>query len=259
MINCYWGGYFDSSITLNKCPDCIDILTLAFAGPDENSKLSTEFLCCKYDRETIIQWMKEVRTNNPKIKILLSIIDNPTNHWNTVDLKCFAESAKSVIEYWGFDGIDIDAESGMPDDVYNNYFIELINMLNGVINFKDTNKILSYTCYTGNRNTDGIILKNTKNYINYINLMAYFDSLKDYESLYNTYKEFYGSDEIFIGVKAGADNDPSTTHLPIVKELIQFKKNIKKGMMLWTINRDCSKFTGKPSYTWINLINSGYE
>ena len=29
MINCYWGGYFDSPITLDKCPCFVDIINAA--------------------------------------------------------------------------------------------------------------------------------------------------------------------------------------------------------------------------------------
>ena len=211
MINCYWGGYFDSPITLDKCPDYVDIVTLAFAGPDDNSQLSTDYLCLKYTKHTIMTCMNKLRLKNPKIKILLSIIDNTENHWNKVDLKIFAMSTGMLIKEWGFDGIDIDAESGMPDNVYNNCFIELITLLDDYIQFKNNNLLLSYTCYTGNPNTDGIILLNVKEKINYLNLMAYFDSVDDYDKLYDTYKNFYGSDNIFIGVKAGADGDSSRT------------------------------------------------
>ena len=259
MINCYWGGYFDSPITLDKCPKNVNIVTLAFAGPDEYSKLSTGFLCSRYNKQTIIKWMKELKKNNPKLKILLSIIDNPENHWNSIDLKIFAQSTKQVIDEWGFDGIDIDAESGMPMKDYNNRFIELITLLDDVIQFKNNNKIFSYTCYTGDSLTDGIILQYTKKHFDFINLMAYFDSVQEYEELYNTYKSYYDSDNIFIGVKAGSDNDDSRTPINIVKPLVEFKKNIKKGMMLWTLNRDCEKFTGKPDFTWLNIINSVYE
>ena len=45
-------------------------------------------------------------------------------------------------------------------------------------------KILSYTCFTGNPHTDGIILQNVKDKINYLNLgMAYFDSVDSYQTL----------------------------------------------------------------------------
>ena len=29
----------------------------------------------------------------------------------------------------------------------------------------------------------------------------------------------------------------------------------KKGMMLWTLNRDCPPFTGRPNWTWTQTIN----
>ena len=190
MINCYWGGYFDSPITLDKCPNYVDIITLAFAGPNENSELSTDYLCLKYNKLTIMNWILKLRLNNPNIKILLSIIDNPDNHWNKINKKIFALSAKNVLDSWGLDGIDIDAESGMPDNVYNNNFIELITLLDDVIEFKNNNKILSYTCYTGNPHTDGIILQNVKEKIIF-KFNGVFYSVDDYDTLYDTYKNFF--------------------------------------------------------------------
>ena len=42
----YWGGYFHSpDQTLNKCPDYIDTVVIAFIGPDSNHQVESTYLC----------------------------------------------------------------------------------------------------------------------------------------------------------------------------------------------------------------------
>lgn len=261
MINCYWEGYLDSEITLNNCPDSADIITISFISPDDNSSIATDYLCCKYDVETIKSWIIEAKLNNPKVKIVISIVDNISTNWSEINLIEFAKRLKTFLDVWKLDGIDIDAESNMEDSKYKETFINLIKTLNSIIEFKKHNKILSYTCHTGNINNDKAILNKTKQYFNYINLIAYYDNIEEYDSLYNTYKKFYNSNNIFICIKAGFKKDKNKNKTPneMIKHLLNFNKNIKKGILFFSINRDYSKFTGNSAYTWFNIINSCYE
>jgi chitinase len=250
IINGYWGGYFDSPITLNKTPDYFNVITLAFAGPDVNNTLSTEFLCSKYTQECIMGWMKDVKQNNKECKILLSIIDNPTYHWNVIDKDIFSQHVLEVVNEWGFDGIDIDGESGMPDDVFVQNFVNLTQDIKKKL---PSHKIITYTCYEGIESNDGDILRQIKDDIHWINTMAYFDDLQSMKQLYTDYQTIM-DDRICIGVKAGSKDDSSVTPLDEVKKLCKFEPH-KRGMMLWTINRDTKSFTGYKDHTWANMIH----
>jgi len=251
IINGYWGGYFDSPLTLNKTPDYINVITLAFAGPDKDSSLTTEFLCSRFSKEIIMRWMKDLKDKNPNVKILLSIIDNPTYHWNVVDLDVFTDNVLTLINEWGLDGIDIDGESGMPEECFVEKFTELTFYLRDKM---DGEKVLTYTCYT---ETDCNVLEKIKDKVNWINTMAFFD---DYDSLINLFKGYQKiiGDKICIGVKTGSKDDDSVTPLNEVEKLCRF--NVKKqGMMLWTINRDTESFTGIKDLTWAKTINSSLK
>ena len=248
IINCYWGGYFDSPHTLDKTPDNIQYVTLAFSNPTIDSQLSTEFLCSKYSDKEIIIWVKFLQIKG--IKILMSIIDSPTIHWNTIDKVKFAKSVNEIaINKWGLDGIDIDAESGMSE----NYCENFISLVENIRNEIPQDKIITYTCYQGIELNDGIILKSIKDKINWINLMAYFDSFDGMVNLFNDYNKIIDEKNIIIGVKAGADDDYSRTPVDEVAKLCKWNLN-KKGMMLWTLNRDCNSFTGKTDWLWLNTI-----
>jgi chitinase len=239
----YWGGYFDSDITLDLTPDFYDYVILAFSGPTNHNTVTTEFLCSKYSEDTIIKWIKTLQSRG--IKVLMSIIDSPTVHWDQVNIPNFANSVKEIIlDKWGCDGLDIDAESGMANNYISN-FILLATELKRVLN----NKILTYTCYTGTQGPDGEILKHINDFIDWVQIMAYFDDFDDMISLYNDYNTIVK--EIVIGVKAGTE----FTLLPEVEKLCKWKKG-KKGIMLWTINRDTESFTGYPKFTWSNTIKN---
>jgi chitinase len=251
VINGYWGGYFDSPLTLNKTPDYFNVVTLAFAGPDKNDTLTTDFLCSRFSKEIIIRWMKDLKKINPSVKILLSIIDNPTYHWNNVNLDIFTDNVFILINEWGLDGIDIDGQSGMSEHCFVHRFTDLTFYLRDKM---DGGKILTYTCYT---QTDCEVLERIKDKIDWINTMAYFD---DYESMVNLYKiyERIVGDKICIGVKAGSKDDESVTPLNEVENLCKFNVK-KKGIMLWTINRDTESFTGIKDLTWAKTIQSSLK
>ena len=61
--------------------------------------------------------------------------------------------------------------------------------------------------------------------------------------------------KILIGVKAGINITP----LEEVKEIVKWNPS-KKGMMLWTLNRDTTSFTKLPDWTYtttiINLLDN---
>lgn len=248
LFTCYWGGYFknDSKYpqTLDMIPEFIDIVILAFVGPLKNSTVETTFLCSIYSEDTIKVWIKKCQ--NKGIKVYLSILDTPENHWDTINIPEFVISLKKLITDWNIDGIDIDAESGMSPYNYIDSFINLINEINKQISYLP----LTYTCYMGTNSPDGKILQAVKNKLDYIQLMAYFYDYDNMILLYNDYKKIMG-DNIIIGVKAG---NPDVTSLDEVKKLCTWNRN-KKGIMLWTFNRDTPQYTNKKLLSWVHTIN----
>ena len=143
------------------------------------------------------------------------------------------------------DGVDIDAESGMSSEVYVDTFVNLATCIKNEIKELP----LTYTCYTGTNGPDGQILPKIKSKIDWIQLMAYFDSYEGMVYLYNDYNKII--DNIVIGVKAGSDS--SSTPLDEVEKLALWGRN-KKGIMLWTINRDTPQYTNCPTLTWAITI-----
>lgn len=243
----YWGGYFNSpNQTLDKIPDGIDIVNLAFCNPI-NNKLNPRFLCSVYSEKIIKGWVKKVQSRG--IKVMASIIDESSCFWDQVDMKIFIPSVLEFVNQWGLDGIDIDGESGAtPISSRVKSFIELANLIRNIL---PDDKILTYTCYLGMNSQDGSILKGIYKSIDWINTMAYFYDFEGMTELYNDYRTLMG-DKITIGVKAGKE----FTDLDEVKKLTLWKpKNGQKlGMMLWTLNRDNPNFTGQPEWTWTKTI-----
>ena len=240
MFTTYWGGYFKNTCqTLDQCPKYIDKVILAFIGPLPNSQVETTFLCSIYSKETIIEWIKKIKTNGTKV--YMSLLDTPQTHWNTVDFNIFAKSLFNIMNEWCIDGFDIDAESGMS----SNYVKSFVNLINCCYNI---NKNISYTCYTCSQ-YDSSILTQTKGKISFIQTMNYFDDYNGMITTYNFYKKF--NQNVLIGVKAGLISDSGTPLTQVIK-LCQNNFNI----MLWTFNRDNPNYTNKPSWTWCKTIRN---
>ena len=252
-FNAYWGGYlYSPTQTLDKCPKYIDTVIVAFIGPDNNSQVETKFVSKVFPKNQIISWIRQIKKKN-NTKVLLSLLDTPENHWNKVDFNIFGNSLRQIMIDWDVDGFDIDAESGEE----RNFVESFVNLINCVRNVIGTKKILSYTCYQGKYGFDSEIFERVKGKINYIQLMAYFESTDQMEKLYDYYKFFF-DDNIYIGVKAGEIKDQGTT-INEVRTLCKWNK-YKLGIMLWTFNRDNFSFTRQREWLWSDTINENlYE
>ena len=142
IFSTYWAGYMDNTnITLDQTPKFIDIVNLAFIGPNKDSSVETQFLCSKYSAEDIKYWINECHKKN--IKVYISLLDTPDVHWDAIDLNKYAKNIIDFINEWNIDGIDIDAESDMTPDNYVKSFVDLI------LNLKKYNNtvLITYTCY----------------------------------------------------------------------------------------------------------------
>ncbi len=250
LITTYWAGYLKNANmrTLDMTPNYIDVVILAFIGPRNDSSIDTSFLCSIYSEEQIKKWINICHKKN--IKVYFSILDSPDITWDKVDLKTFAINLKQKMIEWKVDGIDIDAESSMPDKGYIENFINLATYIKKEINHYP----LTYTCYTGIDGPDGSILNSIKDKIEYVQLMAYFYNYKQMIDLYNDYSMVM-KDKIVIGVKAGKED--KTPLEEVIKLCIWNLK--KKGIMLWTINRDTPYYTGCKSLTWAETIRDNLK
>ena len=242
LFTAYWTGYQKSINTLDTTPSGVDQVILAFFGPLDN-KVEITFITSIYSAEQLKSWIKVVKKKG--IKVIASLLDTPQTHWNTVDMEQFSKSLSTLIEEWGFDGIDIDAESGMPSSQYVSSFISLIKTCRSLLPEGAT---LSYTCYLGLESYDGEILKETIDLIDTVQLMAYGDDFDSMVALFNNYNQIVPAEKLIIGVKAG------TTPLQEVVKLTEWNSAKKGGMMLWNLPLDTIRYSNKPRWSYFQAI-----
>jgi len=242
LFTAYWTGYQKSINTLDTTPLGVDQVILAFFGPLDN-KVEITFITSLYSAEQLKTWIKIVKSKG--IKVIASLLDTPETHWNTVDMAQFSKSLSTLIEEWGFDGIDIDAESGMPSSQYISSFVSLIKTCRSLL---PESAPLSYTCYLGLESYDGEILKETIDLIDTVQLMAYGDDFNSMIGLFNNYNQLVPADKLVIGVKAG------TTPLQEVVKLTEWNSAKKGGMMLWNLPLDTISYSNKPRWSYFQAI-----
>jgi chitinase len=247
IFSTYYAAYLtNTNITMDMTPSFVDIVNLAFVGATSDSNVETEFLCLNYSPDQIKKWINTCHRKGTKVYV--SLLDTPDVHWNQIDLVKYAKNLNKFMNEWNLDGIDVDVESGMT----GNYVETFVNLINNLKKFN--NVPITYTCYTGTQGPDGNILNQIKDKIDYIQLMAYFDNFDGMVDLYNDYKTIMG-DNIIIGVKSGK---PEGTSLDEVVKLCHWNSN-KKGIMLWTVNRDTNFYTGHDLLTWTQTIHENLQ
>ncbi|MGO9320698.1 MAG: hypothetical protein ACLQBY_07865 [Solirubrobacteraceae bacterium] len=251
----YWLGYQDPpGQTLDQTPAYVDHVTLFVAGPDESSRLDTSYLCSKYKAPQIIDWVRGLQAQGQKV--LLSILDTPTVHWNKVDIPTFAASVREVaLGEWGLDGIDVDAESEMPEAEFVSSFVELVDEIAAVL---QSGQLLAYTCYQGcyPESQDNQILSKVQQHLNWVNLMAYWDEPPAAVALFEQYASVVGERRVAFGVKPGHEGEDQSTLLATVEALAKWEPTgePKAGMMLFGLNRDNPTFTQLPEWTFAEAI-----
>lgn len=254
IFNGYWLGYqVPHGPTLEKTPPFIDHLTLFLAGPNPDSTLSTDYLCSQFGEDQIKQWVAEVRARGQKV--FLSLIDNEATPWSKVDMQTFGASVEQAISTWGLDGLDIDAESSMGDAEFVPAFIALANELSSVLGGKP----LTYTCYQGCQpgSADYEILSAIKDKVTFVNLMAYWYGVDEYDHLFLEYAKLVGNEKVTFGVKPGKEGAEESTRYDTAGQLA--KQNPpggeKAGVMMFGTNRDFPELSGRPEWAYAKLIN----
>ena len=126
----YWENYVDSNyykpLKLKEVSELYDVINIAFARASKSNDGKVEFALneylCKtvnYSKEEFKQDIKEMQKKNKKI--LISIGGESGGEFkltNTNEVENFVTSTKAIIDEYGFDGIDIDIESGNVDIEY---------------------------------------------------------------------------------------------------------------------------------------------
>ena len=248
LFTTYWAGYLKSNVQLRTTdiPENVDIVILAFGGPNPDSSLDMSFMIGTHSEEQLKAGIVELRERGTKV--LLSLLDRPEMHWNNVDLDVFTSDVAKTVRDWGLDGIDIDAESGM-DSEYVNTFVSLIKRLHQKL---PSNALLTYTCYEGTQGPDGDILAQVLEMLSFVQLMAYFLNTEAMKALFRDYNTIVPKHKLLIGVKAG---EPQGTSLDEVRYLNTWTQlESIGGMMLWTINRDIPTYTNLPKGTFAKCI-----
>lgn len=288
-LTCYWEGYSEAGINpypLNEVPDSVKYITIAFVQPvvasnnakrkfrnikkilfgnkkTEQSKdqattwaFDSTFV---YSTQQIKQWIQEINARETGQKVLFSLLDTPDVHWYpNVNIPEFAKNVAATVKEWNLGGVDIDAESGMDDSQYVASFVQLISCLREEMG---PNKLIIYTCYTES-DFDQQILAQTKDKINILNTMAYWDDLSGMQQLFNHYAKQIGNpNKVGLGVKAGdQNNDPSTTPLNTVRSVAQWLKSSGyKRMMLWSLTRDVKSITHQNNEQWLHTMLTNLE
>ena len=259
-LTAYWAGYGvaenPADQPLDKTPSFADEVPMAFAGPATDcGSLDVSYLCSRYSPETVKPWIKALQARGQRV--LISLMDTPSTHWNVVDKRAFAKDvAARAIGEWGLDGVDIDAESGMPQAGFVVSFVELIQEMRRAIG---SDKLISYTCYTGCSpgDNDYEILTRVKEDVDWVNTMAYFYGLEQMRAQFREYAAVVGNENVSIGVKAGkpGTGDQSTS-LDQVIEITKWQPhgNPKRGVMFWSVFRDAQPVTGRPDWTYMESI-----
>lgn len=255
-ITGYWEGYPEYTIQpypINQISEHVAIVPIAFVAPAvpiSPSNFSTHYTLgisqTTYMFETIrhdIQKLKQ-RTNSPKV--LLSLMDTPDIHWQMVDLEVFSHNLMTLIENWNLDGVDIDAESQMPQDKFVATFVSLVKILRIHLG---SHRMITYTTYDMTLN-DQAILSQITNDIDIIHLMAYWDSVDAMITEFQWYGNLINDyNKISIGVAV------TQTSLDIIKQIGNWLQgqNYNK-MMLWSVTQDVQQITNNTNNIFIDTI-----
>ena len=259
-------GYSEEKIEpypLNEVPSHVKNIGIAFIQPIKDSA-STSPLATTwafddqfvYKEEQIKQWIQEINERGTDQRVMLSILDTPTCHWYPdVDIDEFAKNISASCDEMGIAGIDVDAESGMPDPD-THYVQTFVCLIKALKKYLSPDKVISYTCYTES-DFDSKIIGQCKEDIDWINTMAYWLPVEQQIALFNHYSNDIGDpNKVGIGMKAGDGGDAST--LDTVTQCAQFirdEEEIKeKRMMLWSLTRDIHQITNQKDCAYLNCI-----
>jgi len=260
----YWAGYQSGGNTLNETPPSVTNVNLFVAAPAPDGKsVDTNYLCKAYPCPQQMVWAAGLQNQGQQVS--MTFMDTPSTHWNNVDIPAFAASVNTTVlgngpGQWGLNGVDVDAESGMPDDVYVKTMVSLVTNLREAIG---PDALLTYTAYTlgmkanggSDFNHDGEIIPQIAESINWVNMMGYFWDTGEQETAFAAYAGIVGPEKVTIGIGV-CYQDGVSTPLDECSTLAAWQpaSGSKAGMMLFVLNNDNPDCTGQPQWTWVNTI-----
>jgi len=255
-ITGYWEGYPEHKVQpypISQVSENVSIIPIAFVAPTlpiSPSNFSTQYSFgisqTTYMPETIYRDIKRLKQKSNSPKVLLSLMDTPDIHWQKVDLEIFTYNLMTLIENWNLDGVDIDAESQMPQDKYVETFVSLVKTLRKHLG---PDRLITYTTYDMTSN-DQQILSRIKDDIDIVHLMAYWDS---FDSMIDEF-QWYGNlvndyNKISIGVAV------TQTSLDTIKQIGNWlRDNHYNKMMLWSVTQDVFQITNNINNVFIDTI-----
>lgn len=113
----YWHnwGYSPNTVYLDEIPAAFDVINIAFATPTEAFGASMEFIPDAGIYPNINDFVDHVMgLQNQDKKVVISIggANHPVALLSADDVQEFVTTMSSIIDFYGFDGIDIDLEGG---------------------------------------------------------------------------------------------------------------------------------------------------
>lgn len=308
-VTCYWSGeepswnngskFYELNPPLNLMPKEVDTVILWYGNlnigtkevdgkPVQTVEISTARLTLYNSKEQIMEWMNELRTNNPDVKIILSIISG--DYGSIEDQEGFAELLATTLNDWGVDGVDIDFEPPVyVADGDSDRVTELMKIIRAELSKSEnmgdkllmTAPIYAAWLYT-NAPTDYNYLGYYAANFDYLTTMDYtgYPGFGQTTHLFNQYAALIGSSEkpanekLAIGVSCMGPSD-TANFTPLGNEsfnegVIQLTKwepetGHKQGIMVFTLSYDVplryygddwqnTSGTGYPNFTWTDTV-----
>jgi chitinase len=135
----YWEAwdYNDKLVTLDQIDDRYNVICIAFAQYNGGKDYDVKFTPPKnYTEQEFKDGVKALQDQGKKVLISLGGETTPHVLDNANEKDVFVSSMNTMIDYWGFDGLDIDLEGGSvhytdinieaPGDVTQQLFIEAL-------------------------------------------------------------------------------------------------------------------------------------
>ena len=260
ILNGYWMGYQSCGNDLIETPNYVNKVTLFVAAPAEDGiSLDINYLCQAYSKKQQIEWAQQLQKQGTEV--LMSLMDTPETHWDKVDIEAFVKNFKDVVidGEWGLNGVDIDLESGMPEDVWAQTFTSMIQEFRKVLGPKGTTNskgqcISRVSAAAYRLDKEKPILQTAGADLDWLNTMAYWNNADENESMFNDYIQYVAQVNMGIGVDY---QNGQSTDLEQVKLMAQFAGNTEGcGMMEFALNNDCEYYSKSLQWTWASAINS---